>query len=70
MLFLKNGIKRENRFSERQEKRMEIIGIVLFCAVILASAKLMLDPPDRKKDPKEDEEQIEFLNEWNKKHKK
>ena len=45
---------------------MEIIGIVLFCAVILASAKLMLDPPDRKKDPKEDEEQIEFLNEWNK----
>lgn len=49
---------------------MEIIGIVLFCAVILASAKLMLDPQDRKKDPKEDEEQIEFLNEWNKKHKK
>lgn len=49
---------------------MEIIGIVLFCAVILASAKLMRDPPDRKKDPKEDEEQIEFLNEWNKKHKK
>ena len=47
---------------------MEIIGIVLFCAVILASAKLMLDPPDRKKDPKEDEEQIEFLNEWNKKN--
>ena len=70
MLFWKNGIKRENRFSERQEKRMEIIGIILFCAVILASAKLMLDPPDRKKDPKEDEEQIEFLNEWNKKHKK
>jgi hypothetical protein len=30
----------------------------------------MLDPPERKKDPKEDEEQIEFLNEWNKKHKK
>lgn len=28
---------------------MEIIGIVLFCAVILASAKLMLDLPDRKK---------------------
>lgn len=49
---------------------MEIIGIVLFCAVILASAKLMFDPPDRKKDPKEDEEQIEFLNEWNRKHKK
>lgn len=49
---------------------MEIIGIILFCAVILASAKLILDPPDRKKDPKDDEEQIEFLNEWNKKHKK
>lgn len=49
---------------------MEIIGIVLFCAVILASAKLMLDPPNREKDPKEDEEQMEFLKEWEKKHKK
>lgn len=49
---------------------MEIIGIVLFCAVILASAKLMLDPPDRKKDPKEDEEQLEYLREWREKHKK
>ena len=49
---------------------MEIIGIVLFCAVILASAKLMLDPPDRKKDPKEDEEQLEYLREWKEKHKK
>lgn len=47
---------------------MEIIGIVLFCAVILASAKLMLDPPDRKKDPKEDEEQMEYLREWNRNH--
>lgn len=49
---------------------MEIIGIILFCAVILASAKLMLDPPNREKDPKEDEEQMEFLKEWEKKHKK
>lgn len=47
---------------------MEIIGIVLFCAVILASAKLMLDPPERKKDPKEDEEQMEYLEAWKKKH--
>ena len=47
---------------------MDIIGIVLFCAVILASAKLMLDPPDRKKDPKEDEEQMEYLREWNRNH--
>ena len=49
---------------------MEIIGIVLFCAVILASAKLILDPPDRKKDPKDDEEQLEYLREWREKHKK
>lgn len=49
---------------------MEIIGIILFCAVILASAKLMLDPPNREKDPKEDEEQMEFPKEWEKKHKK
>lgn len=49
---------------------MEIIGIVLFCAVILASAKLMLDPPNREKDPKEDEEQMEFLKEWKERHKK
>ena len=47
---------------------MEIIGIVLFCAMILASAKLMFDPPDRKKDPKEDEEQMEYLEAWKKKH--
>ena len=47
---------------------MEIIGIVLFCAVILASAKLMLDTPDRKKDPKDDEEQMEYLREWNRNH--
>ena len=47
---------------------MEIIGIVLFCAVILASAKLMLDQPERKKDPKEDEEQMEYLREWNRNH--
>nr|DAH15605.1 MAG TPA: hypothetical protein [Caudoviricetes sp.]DAJ62241.1 MAG TPA: hypothetical protein [Caudoviricetes sp.] len=30
----------------------------------------MLDPPNREKDPKEDEEQMEFLKEWEKKHKK
>lgn len=47
---------------------MEIIGIILFCAVILASAKLMLDPPNREKDPKEDEEQMEYLTEWSRNH--
>ena len=35
---------------------------------ILASAKLMLDPPDRKKDPREDQEQMEYLEAWKKKH--
>lgn len=47
---------------------MAVIGIVVFCAVILASAKLMLDPPDRKKDPREDQEQMEYLEAWKKKH--
>ena len=47
---------------------MEIIGIVLFCAVILASAKLMLDPPERKKDQKEEEEQMEYWEAWKRKH--
>ena len=47
---------------------MEIIGIILFCAVILAAAKLKLDPPKREKDPKEDEEQMEYLTEWSRNH--
>lgn len=49
---------------------MEIIGIILFCAAVLACAKMVLDPPERPKDPEEDEEQMEYLNEWNRKHKK
>lgn len=53
---------------EWDKTRKQILGIVLFCAVILASAKLMLDPPDRKKDPREDQEQMEYLEAWKKKH--
>ena len=49
---------------------MEIIGIILFCAAVLACAKMVLDRPERPKDPREDEEQMEHLNEWNRKHKK
>lgn len=49
---------------------MEIIGIILFCAAVLACAKMVLDPPDRSKDPREDEEQLKYLREWNEKHKK
>ena len=36
---------------------MEIIGIILFCAAVLACTKMVLDPPERPKDPREDEEQ-------------
>lgn len=31
-------------------------------------SKTNADPPDRKKDPKEDEEQMEYLEAWKKKH--
>ena len=47
---------------------MEIIGIILFCAAVLACAKMVLDPLERPKDPKEDEEQMEYLREWSEKH--
>lgn len=42
----------------------------LFCAAVLACVKVVLDPPDRPKDPEEDREQLEYLREWKEKHKK
>lgn len=45
---------------------MEIIGIILFCAAVLACTKMVLDPPERPKDPREDEEQ--YLKEWSRNH--
>ncbi len=49
---------------------MEVIGIIVFCGVIVGAAAWLLNQPERSKDPREDEEQVEYLNEWNQKHKK
>lgn len=49
---------------------MDIIGIILFCAAVLACTKMVLDPLERPKDPEEDREQLEYLREWKEKHKK
>ena len=48
---------------------MAVIGIIVFCGVVVGAAALLLNRPERPKDPREDEEQMEYLNEWNKKHK-
>lgn len=48
----------------------EIIGIIVFCFLVIGAAAWLLNRPESQKDPREDEEQVEYLNEWNKKHKK
>lgn len=47
---------------------MEIIGIIVFCGVVVGAAALLLNRPERPKDPREDEEQMEYLREWSEKH--
>lgn len=49
---------------------MEIIGIIVFCGAIIGAVAWLLNRPERPKDPRENEEQMEYLNEWNRKHKK
>ncbi len=49
---------------------MAVIGIIVFCGVVVGAAAWLLNRPARPKDPREDEEQVEYLNEWNRKHKK
>lgn len=49
---------------------MAVIGIVVFCGGIICAATWLLNQPGHPKDPKEDEEQMEYLREWNRKHKK
>ena len=44
---------------------MAVIGIIVFCGVVVGAAALLLNRPERP-----DEEQMEYLNEWNQKHKK
>lgn len=49
---------------------MAVIGIIVFCGGIICAVAWLLNRTERPKDPREDEEQVEYLNEWNKKHKK
>ena len=49
---------------------MAVIGIVVFCGAIVGAAAWLLNRPPRPKDPREDEEQMEYLTEWNRKHTK
>lgn len=47
---------------------MEIIGIIVFCGGIICAAVWLLNRTERPKDPREDEEQLEYLREWSEKH--
>ena len=49
---------------------MAVIGIIVFCGGIICAVAWLLNRPERPKDPREDDEQMEYLNEWNRKHKK
>lgn len=49
---------------------MAVVGIIVFCGGIICAVAWLLNRKERPKDPREDEEQVEYLNEWNKKHKK
>ena len=42
---------------------MAVIGIIVFCGVVVGAAALLLNRPERPKDPREDEEQMEYLDE-------
>lgn len=45
-----------------------IIGILMLCAAMLGGAAWLLNRPEHAKDPREDEEQMEYLREWSEKH--
>ncbi|MFQ7563641.1 MAG: hypothetical protein ACLRMP_10515 [Blautia sp.] len=47
---------------------MAVIGIIVFCGVVVGAAALLLNRPERPKDPEEDREQLEYLREWSEKH--
>lgn len=46
----------------------EIIEILLACAGMIGAAAWLLNRPEHPKDPREDEEQMEYLREWSEKH--
>lgn len=47
---------------------MAVIGIVVFCGAIIGAVAWLLNRPERPKDPREDDEQMEYLEAWKKKH--
>ena len=47
---------------------MAVIGIIVFCGVVVGAAALLLNRPERPTDPREDQEQMEYLEAWKKKH--
>ena len=47
---------------------MAVIGIIVFCGGIICAASWLLNRPEHAKDPREDEEQMEYLREWSEKH--
>lgn len=47
---------------------MAVIGIIVFCGVVVGAAALLLNRPGHPKDPREDEEQLKYLREWSEKH--
>lgn len=47
---------------------MAVIGIIVFCGVVVGAAALLLNRTERPKDPEEDAEQEEYLKKWNEQH--
>lgn len=47
---------------------MAVIGIIVFCGVVVGAAALLLNRPERPKDPEEHREQEEYLTEWSRNH--
>lgn len=47
---------------------MAVIGIIVFCGGIICAAAWLLNRPECEKDPREDQEQMEYLREWNRNH--
>ena len=47
---------------------MAVIGIIVFCGVVVGAAALLLNRPERPKDPEDDREQEEYLTEWSRNH--
>lgn len=42
--------------------------IVVFCALVIGAAAWLLNRPEHPKDPREDEEQEQYLKEWSRNH--